>query len=119
MPEHRKAIRGGEVVVAGDDANVLYLGIGTHEAATANWLASQHWDPSGRTAAALAKLYKGKKYSKRIMQTYVEFLSRSTGAWKIRFSRGSALRVAHYPSVMRRWRKGGSSTATTLAEARL
>jgi hypothetical protein len=45
--------------------------------ALANWLAAQRFDPRGRTAKVLGKLYAGKKFTGQADKTYIQFLSHS------------------------------------------
>jgi hypothetical protein len=45
--------------------------------ALSDWLAAQRFDPKGRTAEVLSKLYAGKKFSGQAAKTYIQFLSHS------------------------------------------
>jgi hypothetical protein len=70
-------LRGGTAVaVARQDTNkpVVYLDDAQRAAELGGWLAKQHWDPNGRTAAALSGLYR-KDFGKAAARTFIEFLS--------------------------------------------
>jgi hypothetical protein len=52
----------------------IHLDVTKKETAIGDWLAKQHFDPNGKTAAELTKLYRV-KYSEKVAGTYVAFLS--------------------------------------------
>jgi len=71
-----QAIRSGKALVAfgqGSRPNI-HLDVTKKETAIGDWLAKQHFDPNGKTAAELTKLYRV-KYSEKVAGTYVAFLS--------------------------------------------
>lgn len=71
-------LRGGSAVVAErQDLNrpFVLLDDARRASALAAWLAQQHWDPRGRTAAALATAYRA-NFPRAAAGTYIEFLSR-------------------------------------------
>ena len=43
----------------------------------ADWLAAQRFDPRGRTAAQLSRLYAGRRFRRSATNTYIQFLSRT------------------------------------------
>jgi hypothetical protein len=72
-------LRGGTAVaVARTDTNrpTVYLDDAKRSAELADWLAGQHWDPAGRTAAVLTGLYQ-RDFAGQARRTYIEFLSRA------------------------------------------
>jgi hypothetical protein len=69
-------LRGGkaEAVVRADlNRPVVYLDDAQRAQALGQWLAKQKWDPSGKTAAALSRIYA--QNFNRTANTYIEFLS--------------------------------------------
>ena len=78
--ELEAALNAGQAVT-GLDANLgrpVVTTANKHRAkALGDWLAAQKFDPKGRTAAALTKLFKGKRFDKQTKKTYIAFLSHS------------------------------------------
>lgn len=75
------AIRGGAALTAMDTSTnrpVTHLDDSKRADALATWLAAQRFDPKGRTAAELSKLYSGSgsRFSAQAAQTSIQFLSR-------------------------------------------
>lgn len=79
----RASIRGGTAVVGQDttDPNrpMMLLDNRQRAAAVGAWLATQQFDPRGRTARALSRLFAGggAAFTRRMQGTYMQFLSRS------------------------------------------
>jgi hypothetical protein len=46
-------------------------------AAMGRWLATQRFDPQGRTAEALSRLFAGRQFTRTAMRLHMMFLSRS------------------------------------------
>ena len=86
LPEATAALAGGAAFVGmaqragGDNAPVLYVADTQRADALAKWLAAQRFDPRGRTAAALSRLYAGKRFGPQAHNTYIQFLSSSLSA---------------------------------------
>jgi hypothetical protein len=78
--EVRTHIRGGKAVVgiadtAAGPRPTAYLDNPKRASALGEWLAAQKFDPKGRTAAALTRLYSKRRFKGAISKTYVNFLS--------------------------------------------
>jgi hypothetical protein len=74
------ALRGGQAVAGINTTTnrpMLYLDDAQRDKALGDWLARQRFDPKGRPAAVLSKLYAGKKFPAAAKNTYIQFLSRS------------------------------------------
>lgn len=82
LTELRAAIRGGQAVVSieetasGDTAPRLRLDDPQRAAAIGRWLASQRFDPRGRPAQVLSRLF-ARNFRATTMRLHMQFLSRS------------------------------------------
>jgi len=80
VDEFRATLSRGDAVVGVDrQANrpTARLAERSRADAIAAWLARQQFDPQGRTAAALSRLYAGRRFTSAMRQTFVTFMSRS------------------------------------------
>ena len=80
LAELQAAMAGGEAFVSVDRGTNLptaRMSDARRATAIASWLASQRFDPRGRTAQALSRLYAGQRFGPAMQQTFVTFLSRT------------------------------------------
>lgn len=80
VDDFRATMARGEAFVGFDrqvDRPMARMASGSQATAIAAWLARQQFDPRGRTAAALSRLYAGRNFERVMRQTFVTFLSRS------------------------------------------
>jgi len=80
IDEFRATMARGEAFVGVDrQANrpTARMAEATKAGSVAAWLARQNFDPRGRTAVELSRLYAGRSFGPAMRQTFVSFLSRS------------------------------------------